>query len=136
MRYFNIGNYQVSIVLLLMIAVSSTVVLGATYYLWTQRTIIISVDEPLSITVVPSSVHFHPGENQTLAITVQNSATANYSILLTFTLNDTDYQQSYVQFSNYTYNIVPGVNDIGAWVSVAGDGPSGWHELRVDFYRL
>jgi len=135
LRYFNVGNYQVSIVLLLMIAVSSTVALGATYYLWTQRTIIISVDEPLSITVLPSSVHFHPGENQTLAITVQNSATANYSILLAFTLNDTDYQQSYVQFSNYTYNIVPGVNDIVAWVSVAGDAPSGWHELTVDFYR-
>jgi hypothetical protein len=134
-RYFNIGNYQVSIVLLLMIAVSSTVAFGATYYLWTRKTIIISVEEPLTITVIPSSVHFHPGENQTLAITVQNSATANYSMSLTFALNDTDYQRSYVQFSNYTYNIVPGVNDILAWVFVAREAPAGWHELAVDFYR-
>lgn len=135
MRYFNIGNYQISVVLLLIIAVSSTVAFGATYYVWTRKTIIISVDEPLSVTVVPSSIHFHPSENQTLVITVQNSATANYSMFLTFALNDTDYQQSYVQFSNYTYNIVPGVNDIVAWVFVLGDAPAGWHELAVDFHR-
>jgi hypothetical protein len=136
LRYFNVGNYQVSTLLLLMIVASSAVALGATFYLWTQKTISISVDEPLSITVVPSSVHFHPGENQTLAITVQNSATASYSIFLAFTLNDTNYQQSYVQFSNHTYNIVPGINNIVAWVSVTSDAPSGWHELTVDFYRL
>ena len=118
-----------------MIAVSSTVAFGATYYLLTRKTIIISVDEPLSVTVVPSSIHFHPGENQSLAITVQNSATANYSMFLTFALNDTNYQRSYVQFSNYTYNIVPGVNDIVAWVLVTGDAPSGWDEVAVDFYR-
>jgi hypothetical protein len=118
-----------------MLAVSSTVAFGATYYLWTKKTIIISIDEPLSITAVPSSIHFKPGENATLDIAIQNSATANYSIYLTFALNDTDYQTSYVQFSNYTYNIVPGVNDIVAWVSVAGNAPGGWHELAVDFYR-
>jgi len=135
LRYLNIGNYQVSIVLLLIIVVPCIAAFDATYYLWTRKTIIISVDEPLSITVVPSSVHFHPGENATLDITIQNSATANYSVYLTFALNDTDYQTSYVQFSNYTYNIAPGVNDIVAWVFVANDAPGGWHELAVDFYR-
>jgi len=131
----NIGNYQVSIVLLLIIVVPIAVAFGATYYLWTRKTISVSVDEPLSITSFPSSVHFHPGENATLAVTIENSVTVNYSIFLAFALNDTDYQMSYVEFSNYTYTIMPGVNDVVAWVNVASDAPAGWYELAVDFYR-
>lgn len=118
-----------------MAVAAGSVAFGATYFLWTSKTITISVDEPLSITGFPSSLHFHPGENDTLAITIQNSANANYSVSLTFALNDTDYQQSYVQFSNYTYVIKPGTNEIDAWIFVASDAPGGWHELTVDFYR-
>ena len=135
MRYVTIGRYQFSVVLLLIAVVASPIVFATTYYLWTRETIPMSVDEPLSITNFPSSIHFHPGENETLTITILNSATVNYSVVLTFTLNDTAYQQSYLQFSNYTYTIAPGTNDIVAWILVASDAPGAWHELAVDFYR-
>ena len=130
-----IGRYQFSIVLLLVAVAASPIVFATTYYLWTRKTVPMSVDEPLSITNFPSSIHFHPGENETLAITILNSATVNYSVVLTFTLNDTAYQQSYLQFSNYTYTIAPGTNEVIAWILVASNAPGGWHELTVDFYR-
>jgi len=135
LRYVTIGRYQFSVVLLLVAVAASPIAFAATYYLCARKTISVSVDEPLSITNFPSSIHFHPGENETLAITILNVATINYSVILTFTLNDTNYQQSYLQLSNYTYNIVPGTNNVTAWILVASDAPGGWHELTVDFYR-
>ncbi|MGD8565657.1 MAG: hypothetical protein PVF96_04835 [Candidatus Bathyarchaeota archaeon] len=135
MRYMNIGRYQVSIILIVLVLVVSPIVIAASYYVWTSRTIPFSVDEPLSITDYPASIHFHPGENKTLDITIVNIATINYSVSLTFTLNDTAYQESYVTFSNSTYNISPGTNQIMAWIAVDKNAHPIFLELIVDFYR-
>jgi hypothetical protein len=131
----NIGRYQVSIILIVLVLVVSPIVIAASYYVWTSRTIPFSVDEPLSITDYPASIHFHPGENKTLDITIVNIATINYSVSLTFTLNDTAYQESYVTFSNSTYNISPGTNQIMAWIAVDKNAHPIFLELIVDFYR-
>ncbi len=135
MRYVTIGSYQVSVLLLLMVLIVCPIISAATYYLWTTRMMLISVDEPLSITDYPASLHVHPGENKTLDITVTNSANVNYSVTLTFALNDTVYQESYVTFSNRTYNVLPDVNQITAWLFVDKGAPPASLELTVNFYR-
>jgi len=135
LRYVIIGGYQISAVLLLIVFVASPIVLGATYYLWATKTTPLSVDEPLSITDYPTSIHVHPGENRTMNITIINVASINYSVVLIFSLNDTIYQESYVTFSNYTYNITPSANYIGAWISIDNRANSVFLELTLDFYR-
>lgn len=122
------------ILLLIIIAVSGPIAIAATY-LWASRTMSLSVGEPLSITDCPTAIHVHPGENRTLSITIVNSATVNYSVALFFALNDTAYDESYVTFSNYTYNISPSTNNIEAWIFVDKKAPLAWLELQIDFHR-
>jgi len=121
--------------LLLVAVVASPIVFAATYYLWSTKTITLSVDEPLSITDYASLIHVHPGENKTLDVTILNSASVNYSVILVFALNDTAYQESYVAFSNCTYNITPSTNNIKGWIVVDSKAPPAWLTLQIDFYR-
>jgi len=135
LRSVTIGRYQVSVILLLIVAVVLGPVAIAATYLWASRTMSFSVDEPLSITDCPTTIHVHPGENKTLDITIVNSATANYSVTLFFALNDTAYDESYVTFSNYTYNISPRTNYIEAWIFVDKKAPPALLELQIAFHR-
>lgn len=136
MRYVTIGRYQFSVVLLLVVVIASPLAFAASYYIWNSKTVPFTVDEPLSVTEFPSSIHFHPGQNATLDITISNSADINYFVQLVITLSDTSYQQSYVQVSNKTYTIVPGDNAISAWIAVSQDAPNSQQQLTVDFLRL
>jgi hypothetical protein len=136
MRYVTIGRYQFSIVLIVIAVIASPLVFAASYYIWNTKTVPFTVDEPLSVIEFPSSLHFHPGQNATLDITISNSADINYLVELVITLSDTSYQQSYVQVSNQTYTIVPGNNTISAWIAVSGDAPNSQQQLTVDFLRL
>ena len=134
MRSIAIGPYQVSIVLLSMIVIAGSVVTAATY-LWSTRSVHLRVDEPLSVSSFPNTTHVHPGENKTLDIVVLNSAAISYAVTLAFSLNDTAYQATYVTFSNFTYNIVPGSNNITAWMFIASGAHPMWLDLTIDFYR-
>ena len=134
LRTVTIGPFEVSIAILLIPIIASASVLAATY-LWTTRTITVSVEEPLSITDCPTTMHLHPGENKTIDITIQNLATTNYSVRLNFALNNTAYQEAYVTFSNHTYNITPSTNQIKAWIVVDKKAPPVNVELTVEFYR-
>jgi hypothetical protein len=137
MRSITIGSYQVSIILLAIILAAG--ILGsfaiALTYMWATRTIPYAVVEPLSITSFPSSLSTQPGENQTLSITIQNSANITYTVLLNFTLNDTQYQQTYVTFSNTTYTISPGLNSITAWCATTKNAPPTQLDITIEFYR-
>ncbi|UCH31830.1 MAG: hypothetical protein JSV05_10195 [Candidatus Bathyarchaeota archaeon] len=93
------------------------------------------VEEPLSISDYPSAIHVHPGENQTLVVSILNSAPVNYVVALIFSLNETTYQESYVTFSNSTYILVPGLNNVTAWMFVQSGAHPAWLELIIDFYR-
>jgi hypothetical protein len=131
-----IGRYQFSIVLLLTVAIASPLAFAASYYIWNSKTVPFTVDEPLSVTEFPSSIHFHPGQNATIDVTISNSANINYFVQLVITLSDTSYQQSYVQVSSQTYIIVPGENAISAWIAISQDAPNSQQQLTVDFLRL
>ena len=128
------GPYQISAALLLILLVSPFA-LGATYYLWSVKNVSFSVDEPLAVSEFPTSFQVHPGENTTLDITIINSATVNYSVVLMFSLNDTTYQQSYVTFSNYTYTITPNANYVQAWMAIDQKAHAAYLDLTVNFYR-
>lgn len=134
MRYVTIGRYQVSVILLTILTATSTA-LAAAYHLWASRTITVSIEEPLSIIDYPTSLSVHPGENQTIDVTIMNSATENYSVTLFFSLNDTAFQESYVTFSNYTYHITPSTNQIKAWIDVDKKAHAATLSLTVDFLR-
>lgn len=133
MRWILIGPYQVSVALLLILGVAA--IAAALTYMWATKTIPVSVEEPLSITDSPGSIRVHPGENITLPISIVNSAYINYSVFLTFTLNDTAFEGQYVTFSNLTYNIVPNTNQIEAWMAIEKGAPPTWLELVIEFYR-
>jgi len=134
MRNFSIriGGYDVSVLFIIALGTLFGTAVGT--YCWTT-TSTITIEEPLTITNYPTSVHTHPGENQTLDITVENVATASYTVTLTFTLNDTTYQTSYVTFSNYTYTISPGINQITGWMATQKNAPPTTIQLTTNFYR-
>jgi hypothetical protein len=136
MRYVTIGRYQFSVILLLIAVIASPVAFAATYYVWSSKTVPFSVDEPLSVTSFPESIHFNPGENATLDITISNTANVNYNVELVITLSDPDYQQAYVEVSNQTYTVFPGENAISTWVAVNRSAPQSQQQLTVDFLRL
>jgi hypothetical protein len=136
MRYVTIGRYQLSAVLLLIVAIVCPLTFAATYYVWNTKTIPFTVDEPLYVTDFPTEIRFHPGQNVTLDITISNSANTNYIVWLNIQLTDANYQQSYVETSNQTYTITPGDNTISAWIAVSQDAPNSQQQLTVDFLRL
>lgn len=136
MRYFKFRSYQLSFAFLIMLvlAIVGPVVIALTY-LWATRTVDFAVEEPLSIISFPGAFTTRPGENRTLNVTIANSANISYSVTLSFTLNDTSFQQQYATFSNYTYTIVPGINYITAWVDIARKAPPAALSLSIQFYR-
>jgi uncharacterized membrane protein len=135
MRYVTIGSYQFSAVFLIIVAVAIPLACAATYYVWSSKTVPFSVEEPLSVVYFPDSIHFRPGENSTIDITIANSANINYAIVLDITLSDSSYQQSYVQVSNSTYTILPGNNNISPWIAVGKDAPPSQQQITVNFLR-
>jgi len=136
MPNITVRSYQVSFVFLLLLAAG---ILGpitfALTYMWATRTTTLIVEEPLSITSFPDVFNTHPGENKTLDITIENTASIDYSVTLNFVLNDTAYQQTYLTFSNTTYTIVPGSNNIAAWCEIAKKAPPVQLSLTVEFNR-
>jgi len=128
------GGYDVSIILIVALGTLLGTVAAATY-MWTTKTINITIEEPLTITNFPTAIQTRPGQNQTLDITIENTATVSYTVTLTFTLNDTAYQTQYVTFSNNPYTINPGTNQITAWMTTAKKAPPANLQLTTQFYR-
>jgi hypothetical protein len=131
-----VHSYQVSLTLLLLLAaVILLPITVALTYMWATHTMTFVVEEPLSITSFPSALNTHPGENKTLDITIENTANINYSVILNFILNDTAYQQTYVNFSDTTYTVSPGLNNITAWCETAKKAPPAQLSLTIEFHR-
>lgn len=121
-------------ILALALIVAFVVGVMAGYY-WASVTIPVEVKEPLKVTAYPEIISLYAGENETFTINITNHASVNYLVTLNFTLNNTDYQEAYVTFSNISYIIVPGENTIEAWIAVSAEAPPANLTLKVDFYR-
>lgn len=132
-----IAAYDVSIILIVAIGVMLGSVIAATY-MWATKTVTVSVEEPLTITGYPSTIHTHPGQNETLDIVVENAASVTYTVTLIFALNDTAYQTQYVGFSNFnnnTYTINPGTNQVTAWMVTSKEAQPVNLQLTIQFIR-
>ena len=129
-----IHGYDVSIILFILIGALLGTVAAATY-MWTTKTIDIQIEEPLTVTSFQTALRTRPGENLTLDITIENTATVTYTVTLTFTLNDTAYQTAYVTFSNQTYTITPGTNNITAWMLTDKSAPRAEIQIAIQFSR-
>lgn len=135
MPSIQVGVYQVSILLIIILVAAGSVVATAAWYLFATSSVPLVVEEPLSISDYSDAIHVHPGENRTLDIVVLNSASINYAVTLVFSLNNSVYQESYVTFSNLSYNIVPGSNNIVAWLFVQSSAQPAFLDLSISFYR-
>lgn len=109
---------------------------GFAAYIFGTFNVIVKVEEPLSVVTSPSLLEFFPNMTQTFNVTVSNVATVNYLVYLTFSLNDTTYQQSYVTFSDETYTVLPGLNNLTASIGVAPDAAPAQLELTVALSRV
>ena len=112
------------------------VVGGVVAYIFGNVNVSVNVEEPLSVVASPNLLELYPNMTQTFNVTVNDAATVNYLVALTFSLNDTVYQQSYVTFSNTTYTVLPGLNNLTASINVASDAPPAQLELTLTLSRV
>jgi hypothetical protein len=127
-----IAGYDVSIVLFILMG---SILGAAATYMWANRSTTIMFAEPLALTYYPTTVQTHPGENQTLNITIENTTAVDYTVTLAFTLTDTTYQTDYVTFSNATYTVNPGTNQLIAWIYLAKKAQPTILQLTTQFFR-
>jgi hypothetical protein len=137
MLYVTIRSHQVSLVLILILEVCIVGPIAfALTYTWETEVTQSAAKGPLSITSFPSVINTNPGENETLNVSMENSAKIDYLVTLNFVLNDTAYQQAYMNFSNMVYTIKPGSNNIIAWCETSKEAPPARLSLTVGFTRL
>lgn len=135
MRTIAIGKRIIPIWLVTVILVSGTVGGVFGYYLWKTAVLNMQVGEPIEILSYPSELDLFPGETEQFNITVSNHASVKYSVALSFRLSNSTYQDSYVTFSDQVYGIIPGQQEITAWLMVRPDAASINVTLSIDFKR-
>jgi hypothetical protein len=137
MLYVTIRSHQVSLVLILILEVCIVGPIAfALTYTWETEVTQSAATGPLSITSFPSVINTNPGENETLNISMENSANISYMVKLYFVLNDTAYQQAYMNFSSTVYTISPGSNNITAWCETSREALPARLSLTVGFTRI
>jgi len=121
---------------LIVVALAFVVCSALAVYIFSTVKFPVEVKEPLSVVAYPDLLSLYPNTTESFNVTVNNVAAVNYLVFLAFSLNDTPYQQAYITFSNETYTVVPGLNTLTAWISVAPDAPPAQLELTVELSRV
>lgn len=135
MKALKIGQYIIPLWLVAVLLVSATGgVVG--YYIWKTLTMQLEVKEPLEILAYPSQLSLYPGETKEFDVTIRNHASLNYSAVLDFSLNNATYQTSYVTFSDEIYTIIPGSQNITAWLTVKSSAAPINATLTINFQRV
>lgn len=136
MKNLKVGKYIIPIWLIAILSVSGIGAGVLAYHLWNTLVIPLMVKEPIEIQSYPSELSLFPGETEEFNITVKNHASVIYSVILDFTLDNTTYQDNYVTFSNETYTVIPGQQNLAAWLIVESHAPPINASLTIDFRRL
>jgi hypothetical protein len=136
MKKMRIGRYMVPVWILSVLLISIIGVGAIAGYVWETLNIPVQVNEPLKILGYPSKFNLYPGDTEKFNISLQNSASNNYSMVLDFSFSNSTYQSNYVSFSNTIYTIVPGKQNITAWFSVSSDAPPISDTLSIGFERV
>jgi len=136
LRFLTFRKHKVCLWLIAVVMASAISILAIASVLSTSFTATLEVKEPLSIVNYPSQFSLFPGETANFSITVTDSAPVNYSVVVDYTLNDSEYQTNYVTFSNDVYNVTPGQQDLKAWMIVASDAPPAIVTVTATLERL
>ena len=135
MRILKIGRHIIPLWLIVVILISAASSGALGYYVWTKLTMPLEIEEPIEILSYPSKLSLYPGENKTFQISLINHASVNYSVVLDFSMNNTTYQENYVTFSNEIYTVIPGQQNLTAWLNVESYAPPTNVTLIVDCRR-
>ncbi|MFZ7133682.1 MAG: hypothetical protein ACOWWR_15145, partial [Eubacteriales bacterium] len=99
-------------------------------------TIKVDIGEPLEVLSFPTELNLYPNEREEFNVTLVNHASANYSVALTCSLSETTYQENYVTFSDETFVVVSGEQNLTAWLEVDSYAPPLNASLVVDVQRI
>jgi hypothetical protein len=136
MRFLKFGKHALPAWLISVIIVSTFSAAFAAYDLSTLFNVPLQVKAPITLVNYPSQFSLYPGEAENFTVTVSNQAPVNYSAILSFQLNDSAYQASYVTFSKTVYEIVSGQQDLQAWLSVSSAAPPANVMVSIDIVRI
>jgi len=134
MKHVAIGKYTIPS-WVLGVTLASICVGASALYMVLTFTIPFEVKEPIEILYYPSQVSLYPGDTLYFNVTIWNNASQNYTVFLDFSLDNAAYKNSYVTFSNATYFVRSGVQNLTAWLMVSDDAPPISTSLTVDVYR-
>jgi hypothetical protein len=135
-RRFKLGRFSIPLwsVAVLGVLMISSCVLG--YYFYNNFTVQLQINEPLEVVSYPSQWNLYPGEIALFNVTINNHASLNYSVALDFRASDMAYQQHYLIFSDETYTVVPGQQNLEAWLNVTADAPTANLNVTVTVSRV
>jgi len=129
-----IGKYVIPVWLIAVLLISGIGgVLG--YYVWYTLTIQFEVKEALKLLEYPTELSLYPGETEEFNVTIENQASTNYSVILDFQLSNTTYQDNYTTFSSEIYKVIPGQQNLSAWVLIESYAPPVNASLTINFHR-
>lgn len=134
MKHVSIGKYAVPS-WILVVALASVCVGVFALCIALTFTIPFEVKEPIEVLYYPSQLSLYPGDTLYFNVTVRNNALQTYGAFLDFSLGNTTYENSYLTFSNETYFVVSGVQNLTAWVTVSPEAPPTNAVLTVNLFR-
>jgi len=134
MKNISIGKYIIPSWILGVVLIGLCIGAFALYMALTF-TIPFEVKEPIEVLHYPSYLSLYPGDTVYFNVTVQNNAKQNYTVLLDFSLSNATYENSYVTFSNETYFVGPGVQNLTAWIIVSPEASPINAILTVKLFR-
>jgi hypothetical protein len=126
---------RIKALFILAILFVSTGVVGA-YATLQLETVPLEIKEPLEVLAYSSSLSLYPGETVPISVTIEDHASVGYNVSLIFSLNDTAYQEKFVNFSNNFYAIEPGKNNLDASLFVSETAPAAKLELAISITRV
>lgn len=135
-RTIQIGKHIIPLWLIGTLLLSGIGVGVLANYIWTTIIIPLEVKEPLEILSYPSKLSLYPGDTEDFNVTLMNHHSQNYTVILDFSLDNATYQDSYVTFSNETYTVITGEQNLTAWLKVESHAPPINASLTIDFHRI
>jgi len=134
LKDIKVGNTAISFWLITILVISG-IGTAVGYYIWITLIIPVEVKEPIEILYYPSQFSFYAGETEEFNVTIRNLASVNYTVILDFKLDNAAYQDTYVTFRNKLYKVIPGQQNITAWIMVRPDAPAINASLTITFRR-
>lgn len=136
MRSISIGQHVIPLWLVATLVLSGVFGTVLANYVWHTVVIDLEVEEPLKILHYPKKLSLYAGETKEFNVTIKNSASRNYTVVLNFSLDNTTYQDNYVTFSNETYTVISNKQNLTAWLQVESYAPPIETSLTIDFHRI